>query len=80
MAQNLIITTPRTSQIYYKPKSTNHERLGAILSVIENQCVIFESLIMYLCMLIALLPEHQALYAKVDCIFMYVCINVANRS
>ena len=48
------------------------ERLGAKLRVTENRCVLFNSLTyVYL----ALLPQHCALYAKVDSthIHLYVC-------
>ena len=44
-------------------KVLSDERLGAKLRVIENRCVLFNSLTyVYL----ALLPQHRALYAKVD--------------
>ena len=44
-------------------KVLSDERLGAKLRVTENRCVLFNSLTyVYL----ALLPQHRALYAKVD--------------
>ena len=44
-------------------RKLSDERLGAKLRVTENRCILFNSLTyVYL----ALLPQHRALYAKVD--------------
>ena len=54
-------------------KVLSDERLGAKLRVTENRCVLFNSLTyVYL----ALLPQHRALYAKVDSTptFIYIYI------
>ena len=57
------------------------ERLGAKLRVTENRCVLFNSLTyVYL----ALLPQHWALYAKVDStpkfIYIYIYIYIIMKS
>ena len=56
-------------------KVLSDERLGAKLRVTKNRCVLFNSLTyVYL----ALLPQHWALYAKVDTtpIFIYICTDI----
>ena len=56
-------------------KVLSDECLGAKLRVTENRCVLFNSLTyVYL----ALLPQHLALYAKVDTtpIFIYTYIYI----
>ena len=59
----------------YSNKVLSDQRLGAKLRVTENRCVLFNSLTyVYL----ALLPQHWALYAKVDSTptFIYIYIYI----
>ena len=44
-------------------KVLSDEHLGAKLRVTENRCVLFDS---FTYIYLALLPQHRALYAKVD--------------
>ena len=53
-------------------KVLSDERLGAKLRVTENRCVLFDS---FTYIYPALLPQHWALYAKVDSTpFLYIYI------
>ena len=56
-------------------KVLSDERLGAKLRVTENRCVLFDS---FTYIYPALLPQHWALYAKVDStsIFIYLYIYI----
>ena len=64
-------------------KVLSDERLGAKLRVTENRCVLFNSLAY---VDLALLPQHSALYAKVDStptfiyIFKYLKVGQINRT
>ena len=65
-------------------KVLSDERLGAKLRVTENRCVLFDS---FTYIYPALLPQHWALYAKVDStpyiyiyIYRYIYIYVVSRS
>ena len=68
------------AKAFVRQKVRSDERLDAKLRVTENRCVLFNSLTyVYL----ALLPQHQALYTKVDStptfihiyIYIYIYIN-----
>ena len=65
-------------------KVLSDERLGAKLRVTENRCVLFDS---FTYIYPALLPQHWALYAKVDSTpyiyiyrYRYIYIYVVSRS
>ena len=57
----------------YIPQVLSDERLGAKLRVTENRCVPFDS---FTYIYPALLPQHWALYAKVDSTLTFVYIYI----
>ena len=64
----------RQTELFFRQKILSaDERLGAKLRVTENRCVLFDSLTNINS---ALLPQHWALYPKVDSTPIYIYIHI----